>query len=275
MTAKKETDPRTLTIPDVVYGRKFGMGLMLDIVKPGKPSGVGVLALSSGGWRSWPEMGKPDPAEFLRRGQTVFLVMHGSRPKFGIPEIVQDIRRAVRFVRAHATEHGVDPARLGLFGISSGGNVSLLTAAHGGDGDPSAKDPVDQVSDRLGAVACFYPPADLLNYGEPGKLWLPYRAADETADDLTLARDASPVAQFTAAMPPTLIIHGDADKLVPIQQGRAACARLRELGVTTRLEECPGKEHGWPDMAAAYAHCAAWIDEHLPASAPVSTRRRD
>jgi len=261
-------DPTSLTIPDVVYGRKFGMALTLDIVKPEKPSGIGVLALSSGGWRSWPEMGKPGTAAFLKRGQTVFIVMHGSRPKFGISEIVQDIRRAVRFVRAHAAEHAVDPDRLGLFGISSGGNLSLLTAAQGGDGDPVARDPVDRLSDRLGAAACFYPPADLLNYGEPGKLWLPYRAADETADDATLARAASPVAQFTAAMPPTLVIHGDADKLVPIQQGRTVCARLQELGVESRLEERPGKEHGWPDMAAEYALCADWFAQHLAPATP-------
>src|SRR5580704_11010208 len=97
------------TIPDVIYGRKFGMALTLDIVKPPNPSGLGILALSSGGWQSWPEMGKPQTSEFLKRGLTVFIASHGARPKFGIPEIVQDIRRAARFVRANAASHGVDP----------------------------------------------------------------------------------------------------------------------------------------------------------------------
>jgi len=251
------------TIPDVVYGRKFGMALTLDVVKPEKPSGTGVLALSSGGWQSWPEMGKPGTVEFLERGQTVFLVTHGAKPRFSIPEIVQDIRRAVRFVRAHAAEHAVDPTRLGLFGISSGGNISLLTAAQGGAGDPEAKDPVDRQGDRVGAVACFYPPTDFLNYGEPGKVWVPYRVAGDTADDATLARAWSPVTHFTAAMPPTLIMHGDADVLVPIQQARAVTARLRELGVEHHLEVRPGREHGWPDMSAEYALCADWFDRYL------------
>jgi acetyl esterase/lipase len=252
-----------VTIPDVVYGRKFGMALTLDIVKPQKPSGVGVLALSSGGWQSWPEMGKPQTDEFLKRGQTVFIVMHGARPKFGIPEIVQDIRRAVRFVRAHAAAHAVDPRRLGLFGISSGGHISLLTAAQGAAGDPGARDPVDRESDRPGAVACFYPPTDFMNFGETGKVWIPYRPPGETADDATLAKACSPVTHFTAAMPPTLIIHGDADKLIPVQQGRVAAARLRELGVEHRLEVRPGKEHGWPDISAEYALCADWFATHL------------
>ncbi len=253
-------------IADIVYGRKFGMALTLDVVRPEKPSGVGVIALSSGGWRSWPEVGKVDPAEFLERGQTVFSVMHGSRPKFSISEIVQDIRRAVRFVRAHAVEHGVDPRRLGLFGISSGGNLSLLAAAQGGDGDPEAKDPVDQQSDRVDAVACFYPPTDFQNFGESGKIWVPYRTAEERADDATLARETSPTTYFTPAMPPTLIIHGDADTLVPIQQGRVAISRLRELGVKCRFEERPGKEHGWPDMRSDHALCADWFATHLESS---------
>ncbi len=253
----------SITIPDVVYGRKFGMALTLDIVKPEKPSGVGILGLSSGGWRSWPEVGKVGTAEFLRRGQTVFHVMHGARPKFSIPEIVQDIRRAVRFVRAHASEYAVDPQCLGLLGISSGGNISLLAAAQGSSGTPGAEDPVDRQSDRVGAVASFYPPADFLNFGEPGKIWVPYRVPEEAGEDAMLARDYSPVSHFTTAMPPTLIIHGDADTVVPIQQGRAATARLRELGVEHRFEERIGKEHGWPDMAPDYALCADWFDGHL------------
>jgi acetyl esterase/lipase len=249
--------------PDIVYGRKFGMGLLLDVVSPSNPSGVGVIALSSGGWKSWPEVGKPEATEFLKRGQTIFIVSHGARPRFGIPEIVLDIRRAIRFVRAHAVEYGVDPRRLGLFGISSGGNISLLTAAQGGPGDAKAEDPIDRQDDRVGAVACFYPPTDLRNFGEPGKIWIPYRPPEETRDDATLAADYSPVVHFTQAMPPVMIIHGDADKLVPVQQGRAAAARLKELGVEHSYDERPGKDHGWPDMSADHAPCAEWLDRHL------------
>ena len=252
-----------ITIPDVIYGRKFGMALTLDIVKPEKPTGIGVIALSSGGWKSWPEAGKPETAEFLKRGQSVFIVTHGSRPRFSIPEIVQDIQRAVRFVRAHAAEHAIDPHRLGLFGISSGGNISLLTAAQGGPGDPDAKDPVARLDSRVGAVACFYTPTDFLNFGEPGKVWLPYRPDGETADDATLAKPASPATHFTAAMPPVLIIHGDADALIPVQQAHVAKARLQELGVNNQLEIRPGKGHGCPDMSAEYAVCAVWFATHL------------
>ena len=255
---------KAITIPDIVYGRKFGMALTMDIIKPERPSGVGVLALSSGGWQSWPEAGKAESGEFLKRGQTVFIVMHGAKPKFAIPEIVQDVRRAVRFVRAHAAEYAVNPERFGLFGISSGGNISLLAAAQASTGDVDAQDPVNRESDLVGAVACFYPPTDFLNFGGPGKVWVPYRVAGETAADPVLAKAWSPVTHFTAAMPPTLIIHGTADELVPIQQGRAAISRLRELGVEHCFEPRQDKPHGWPDMSAEYARCAEWFDTHLP-----------
>ncbi|MFA4944814.1 MAG: hypothetical protein WC789_08960 [Lentisphaeria bacterium] len=64
-------------------------------------------------------------------------------------------------------------------------------------------------------------------------------------------------------MPPPLIIPGDAETLTPIQQGRAATARLRELGVEHRSEVRPGKGHGWPDMAAEHALRADWFATHL------------
>ena len=251
------------TTPDVIYGRKFGMALCMDVVKPATPNGIGVIALSSGGWRSWPEMGKPAPKAFIERGQTVFIVCHGSRPRFSIGEIVNDIRRAVRFVRLNAAEYGVDPQRLGLFGISSGGNVSLLTASQAGDGDPAAADPVDRPRDRVGAVACFYPPTDFRNFGQPGKVWLPYRTPDETGSDAELAAAYSPVAHFTRAMPPTLLIHGDADELIPFQQAEAATERLAELAIPHRLEPRPGLAHGWPDMSADHDLCAEWFATHL------------
>ena len=249
-------------ITDVVYGRKFGMALTMDIVKPQRPSGIAVLGLSSGGWESFPQAGKPDPAEFLQRGQTFFTVMHGARPRFGVAEMVADIRRAIRFIRTHAAEYGVDGQRLGLFGISSGGHLSLLTAAQGGDGDPQATDPVDRVSDRVQAVACFYPPTDMANWGAAGKVFA-FPPSDRHDNSVATARACSPTTHFTKAMPPTLIIHGDADELVPLQQAHQAVARFQALGVEHRLVVRPGKGHGWPDNAPDNALCAEWIDAHL------------
>src|SRR5437588_12442779 len=86
-------------VQDVIYGRKAALALTMDVVKPVKPNGIGVLCMMSGGWNSSPDMiplmqGVLKPA--IDRGFTMFMVVHGTQPKFTIPEIVQDIDRATR-----------------------------------------------------------------------------------------------------------------------------------------------------------------------------------
>ena len=112
----------------------------------------------------------PQPIEeFLKRGYTVFAVVHGSQPRFTIPEITQDLNRAVRFIRYHAKDYQIDPDRIGVTGASAGGHLSLMQGTAGDLGDKNAKDPVDQTSSRVQAVGCFFPPTDFLNYGKPGE----------------------------------------------------------------------------------------------------------
>src|SRR5215470_19126110 len=95
---------------DVIYGRKYGTALTLDVFTPkAHANGAAVIWAVSGGWFSAHEV---IPVAFLdellRRGYTVFAVVHGSQPKFTIPEVLQDMHRAVRFIRAHAQEYHID-----------------------------------------------------------------------------------------------------------------------------------------------------------------------
>src|ERR1041385_1532673 len=86
-------------IEDVVYGHKLGVALTMDVFKPEKPNGIGVIYMISGGWFSSHDAINPGLAKiFTDRGDTVFEVVHGSQPKFVLPEIIQDIHRAVRFI---------------------------------------------------------------------------------------------------------------------------------------------------------------------------------
>src|SRR5687767_5690240 len=162
---------------DIVYGRKYGVALTMDVFTPKQnPNGAAAVFVVSGGWYSAHEIIEPAAPmfvdELLRRGYTVFAVVHGSQPKFTIPEILQDMNRAVRFIRHHAADYKVDPDRIGVYGGSAGGHLSLMQGLAGDAGDPAAKDPVDQASSRVAAVACFYPPTDFLNYGKPGEIAL-------------------------------------------------------------------------------------------------------
>ena len=87
---------------------------------------------------------------------------------FTIPDIIQDLHRAVRFIRYNAANYGINRGRLGIMGISSGGHLALMVATQGTPGRAEAKDPVDRESSSVQAVACFFPPTDFLNWGAPG-----------------------------------------------------------------------------------------------------------
>jgi acetyl esterase/lipase len=200
--------------------------------------------------------------------------VHGSQPKYAIPEIVQDIDRATRFVRTNSQEYGIDPGRLGISGGSAGGHLSLMQGARGKDGNPNATDPVDRASSKVQAVACFFPPTDFVNYGTPGKsafdepMLAPFRVAfgaksDEPAEREATVKAISPVTYVTKEMPPTLIIHGDKDLLVPIQQAEAMMKRLDEVGVPHKLVVREGKAHGWPELPQDISILAEWFDQHL------------
>ena len=264
-------------IRDVIYGRKFGTALTMDVIKPEKPSGIGVAVMVSGGFTSdhaWTDgmfastMFKP----LLDRGQTVFLIVHGSQPKYVVAEILPDIHRSIRFIRSNAKEYGVDPGRIGITGASSGGFLSISMGTSGTDGDPKAKDPVDRVSSRVQAVGCFFPPADLVNYGEEGRLFNqfePVKFAWHTIPVSGLPREQqvkvltelSPFYHISKDTAPTFIITGDNDALVPHEQSVKFIKKLEELKVPCKIDIRPGLGHGWPNLAKDYELIGAWFDE--------------
>ena len=270
-----QTTPKFTRTEDVIYARKVGTALTLDIFRPEKANGLGVIAVVSGGWFSGHEgINAGAYRELLTRGYTVFAGVHGSQPKFQIPEITQDMFRAVRFIRHHAAEYGIDPQKLGVTGASAGGHLSLTLGTQGGPGKPDAKDPIDRESSAVAAVACFFPPTDFLNYGKDGedavgvgilKDFKPAfgSRADTAEERQKYGHEISPAYFVSSKLPPTLIIHGDADKLVPIQQAELFVRKAKESGAVARLVVKEGKTHGWPDMGPDIVTIVDWLDEHL------------
>jgi len=265
---------------DIVYARKFGTALTLDAFEPARKNGAGVIWIISGSFISDHKNINPKLyGPLLDRGYTVFAVVPGSRPRFLVPEMIEDIERAVRFVRHNATRWQIDPERLGISGSSAGGFLALSAGTRAGPGQPDAHDPVDRESSAVQAVACFYPPTDLLNFGGPGQLmWdhvshpTPHTPAiyfgpegDTPEGQRHLAETLSPIRFVTAAMPPTLVYHGDADQMVPVYQAKVFEQKCREAGATFKLVIKPGAGHGnlfgshLPEVAAF----ADWYDQHL------------
>ena len=155
---------------EVIYGRKHGVALTMDVITPAKQNNRGVIFAVSGGWFSSHDnidkvIDRGTFLELLKRGHTVFAVVHGSQPKFTVPEIREDMHRAVRFIRHHAELYKIDPANIGMFGGSAGGHLTLLQGTDGQDGDPSAEGPVDRESSAVQAIVSYFPPTDFLNYG--------------------------------------------------------------------------------------------------------------
>ena len=151
-------------------------------------------------------------------------------------------------------------------------------------GNPEANDPVERFSSRVQAVACFYPPTDFLNYGKEERsrwemeFWPVSAAFDfKEFDNATRAfvviadedkrreigKKISPVYQVSDDDAPTLIIHGDADKLVPIQQAEIIIVKLKEAKVPCELVTKKGAGHGWADMGKDLPTLADWFDKYL------------
>jgi len=275
---------------DLIYGRKYGMALTMDMFKPkAQTNGLAVVYVISGGWYSSHQRIDDQYSQFfapfLKRGYTIFAVVHGSADKFTIPEIIADVDRAIRFIRFHAAEYGIDPAHIGITGASSGGHLALMLGTGDSDGDPAAKDPVDRMSSSVQAVACFYPPTDFFNWGQPGEIALGCgKLADlaalfefrelntNVAKFVTITNasrirqigiDISPIYHVSSNAAPTLIMHGDSDLRVPIRQAETMIEKLKKAGVDAKLVVKPGGDHGWPNEVKDWELLADWFDQHL------------
>jgi acetyl esterase/lipase len=265
-----------------------GLALLMDVHYPEKPNGYGVIFISGSGWHTAQEL----DAEPLKQGQqsrmyapvltkagyTVFSLSHRAAPRFRYPAAVEDCQRAVRFVRHNARRFQVRADRIGAVGGSSGGHlVEMLGVSDGAAiaGDP---DPINRESAKVQCVVARAAPADLARMigseGEP--LVVSFMGAPPPTKgagsgrtiEHRLYREASPAALVTADDPPILLLHGDADSVVPYAQSEAMEKALRSAGVTTKLVRIPGGAHG-PDFPGAknppdyMAEMIGWLDRYL------------
>jgi acetyl esterase/lipase len=277
---------------EIIYGRKDGMALTMLALKPdAKPNGKAIINVMSGGWFSsyaWAPWAISDSKPFLERGYTVFCVMHGSQPRYTIPDAVADLHRAVRFIRYHANDYNIDGSKIGITGSSAGGHLSLMMGTEEAAGNATAKDSVDQVSGRVQAVACFFPPTDFLNFGYVGGNILTAKAQlakssylapflftewdsvnryfpiiTDTAKQNKIAYQMSPIYHVSPDDAPVFIVHGDADRVVPLQQSQVFIKKLEGAKVPCRLQVKPGGGHGWDSMNEERKAFAGWFDKYL------------
>ena len=260
----KEMSAQTRT-QDVIYMKAGGTAFTMDVLKPAKPNKAAVVFIVSGGWISDHSMSKSFGADiekaFADGGFTVFSVVHGAQPRFTVAEIVVQVRTAIRFIHAHAADYGIDTNRVGVSGISSGGHLALMIA-----GSPDS--PVN-------ALAAIAPPTDLANWGKPVFLltdepqmamFIPALGFDPNGprkDMKALAQKLSPIAYVNPKYPPTLIVHGDSDKVVPLQQAQAMDQALTKAGVEHKLDVVPGGGHDDKTFGPGLMKALRWFKDKL------------
>ena len=163
-------DSMSYTRNELIYGRKDGMAMtMIELTPKANAKGKAIISLVSGNWISSYKNSagfERQAATLIDAGYTVYLTMHGSQPKYSIPDEIADLRRAVRFIRYNAKDYHIDPDHIGITGSSSGGHLALITALADDKINEHAADPIDRLSSRVQAAAVFFPPTDFLNWGK-------------------------------------------------------------------------------------------------------------
>lgn len=276
---------------NVVYGMYSGSALLLDVHYPARPNGFGIIFIAGSGWNA-PIAYSATPLKeslqvemyvpsLLQTGYTVFTITHRATPGFRYPAPVEDVQRAVRFIRHNAAEYGIDAARIGGSGGSSGAHLVSMLATMDGTGDPSDPDPVNRESAKLQCITARAAPIDLLKMtpsigADALALFLGVRATEsmpKASTEYKTAWAASPINYVSKDDAPVLLVHGDADRTVPFHQSELMEAALSSAGVPVKLIRIEGGDHG-PAFPGAKnppdykAEIVKWFDQHLRRNVP-------
>lgn len=260
--------PDTVTLHSNVEGARYGDRVIpLEIYVPKEP-GVypGILLIHGGGWQARQiENDRPLAERLAAKGYVVTQVPYRLSTEARYPAALHDCKAAVRFMRAHASEYKIDPARIGVIGGSAGGHLSALMGMTGdmknqeGDGGNAGQ------STAIKACIVMAGGMDLVKSNEPKNGEGPIKFLGPIAENRALYVEASPITHVSKNSPPTLFIEGEKDS---VKIGRAEMQdKLRAAGVPTELITLKDAPHPywmsqpWLDETAAAA--TAWFDKYL------------
>ena len=277
---------------NVVYGMYSGLALLMDVYRPEASNGIGLVVIPGSGWEApldYSAAQLKDSYEvqaifgierITNAGYTAFVINHRATPRFKYPAPIEDAQRAVRFIRYHAETYGIDPARIGAIGGSSGGHLASLLGTLNGDGSPDDSDPINQQSAKVQAVVAVYPAVDFLSFetsnpwaggaitsllGPVNPAWKPPPL--QNPSDFEIYKQASPTNHVSSDDSPFLLIHGDADSVVPFEQSELMKTKLDDAGVEAILIRIPQGDHGRGLIQNDdYGHTdkiVQWLDSHV------------
>jgi dipeptidyl aminopeptidase/acylaminoacyl peptidase len=250
---------------------------LLDVFTPKtKTNGLAIVDVVSGAYHS--DRGKiRDHTRaqvytiFCSHGYTVFAVRPGSRTRYTALEMDAHIKTAIRYVKLHAAEYRIDPERLGITGASAGGHLAALAALTAQAANPDASGPSQRFDTKVKAAAVFFPPTDFTDWdGKPanvetlGDLLFLGGAKGHAEEEIkSQALAISPARLVKSPVIPFLLIHGDADPLVPLQQSQKLVEALKAAGGSAELLIKKGGGHPWLTIPEEVEVMANWFDHHL------------
>lgn len=237
---------------DIAFSSAGSRPLKLDLYRPAAAGhGVGVVMLHGGAWtRGGKHVLEPHARFLAEHGFTAIVPEYRLAGEAPFPAQIHDVKRALRWARANAADLRIDANRLCLEGHSAGGHLALLAAA---SGDAPALDPPEGaggVSAAAASVVAVYPPVlfhigDDRGFGSVPAAALP--GADASAETAALA---SPVSFLSKDHPPVMLIHGDADAVVPVAASRRYAQDAAAAGVRADLHILGGLPHGFGNHEA-------------------------
>ena len=226
----------------------------LYVPKAANPAPV-VLWIFGGGWRIGSKGYHVNVRELTSAGIAVASMQYRMSRTAVYPAQLEDCQAAVQWLRSNGSRYGLDPQRIGASGESSGGHLAALLAAAEG-------------KSRIRAVCALYPPTDLVTLGQ--KYAKTYKRGSINSllggpieQKLDLAAAASPINHVSAALPPFLIIHGELDGIVPLEQSERLFNALAEAHVDAQLMVVPGKGHWFRLDNVQFAEVSRFFQVHL------------
>jgi len=277
-----DPEPGIKVTRSVVYTTVGKEKLYLDIAVPAGEGPFPCLVMLHGGaWQlgsrgEFSAGGKEKDGKRLpswievaaEKGYVAAAISYRLAPKHKFPAMIEDARGAVRFLRTNAKDYKIDPDKFGAVGFSAGAHLALLC----GMCDKSAGFDVGECLDASGKVQCvvdYFGPTDLSLYApSPGIVdgYIIPVFGKEVKSDPTIYKKASPISYVTKEAPPTLILHGTFDLIVPIKHSESLHKSLIDSGVATEIMTIPFGGHGnWSDreMSKAAAASFKFLDAHL------------
>jgi acetyl esterase/lipase len=239
---------------DVTYCTMDGQPQKMDLYLPDAGGPWPVLVYVHGG--SWMQGDKTEAAGLGKwlnpLGYAVVSVNYRMYPYVHFPALIEDVKCAIRSLRAHATEYNIDPEHIGAMGASAGGHLVALLGTSDKSAGWDVSEYLDQ-SSRVQAVIDMSGPADLmLKFQNSGLQTVVMVAFDDQQ------KAASPITHVSTDDPPFLVIHGDKDAVVEFAQGQTMYDHLVAAGVPAQFVVV---KNGGHDLKAADGSATPTMDE--------------